>query len=335
MTSFFINIGIGIAVLGISALFIAIGMWLDTHGGWHRWQVWLMAVIASALLAGAIFMAIQPLDLHTIGLGAGLGALIGSITGLIIKVPPPSRSNTQRRETTRLQGYNRTIAVRHDTYGKHQETVTMYQQDTVLIPPKRLRLLGIFCGSLLYLPFAYLVSRVMLAATEQGQSFLVQAFAILVVIACIVSVPFFILFAVWAFVRLVFNLPALILTPAGVVNHSVVYHVVIPWSEIEQFVRFLPPSTPPSTPRRLRTPWRLSDIIVDQHDAQRLYAQQRPVTKALLRLFSALRPVNINTDVTAGTPEAVWTQLERYVRETLSDTRIKFVTVRPTHSTRP
>ena len=103
MISFFIGIGILIVVLGVSALFIATGMWLDTHGGWHRWQLWLMAVIATALFVGAIFMAIQPLDLHTIGLGAGLGALIGSITGLIIKVPQPSRPNSQRRGTTRLR----------------------------------------------------------------------------------------------------------------------------------------------------------------------------------------------------------------------------------------
>ena len=96
MASLFIGFDILIVVLSVSALFVATGMWLDKHGGWHRWHLWLMAVVASAVFAGAIFMAIQPLDLHTIGLGAGLGALIGSITGLIIKVPQPSRSTMQR-----------------------------------------------------------------------------------------------------------------------------------------------------------------------------------------------------------------------------------------------
>jgi len=97
----FIGIGIVAVALGVSALFTVAGMWLDQHSGWHRWQLWLMAVIASALLAGAIFMAIPPLSLRTIGIGAGLGALIGAITGLLIKVPQPSRASTQRRGATR------------------------------------------------------------------------------------------------------------------------------------------------------------------------------------------------------------------------------------------
>lgn len=207
----------------------------------------------------------------------------------------------------------------------------MQQQDEVRIPPKRNRLLGAFLVSIFYLPIAYVVLRVVLAAAEQDQSFVQTAFAILLVIAAIVSVPYFVLMAIWMLARLVFNLPALILTPEGIVNHSYIYHIVIPWREIDQFTRFVPVELP-SVSRGLRRQGRLPDITVLEHDTQRLYSQQQPLTRALLRLFRAVHPVNINTDIIAETPEEVWVQLERYAHKVLGDTHIKFVTVQRMHS---
>jgi hypothetical protein len=206
----------------------------------------------------------------------------------------------------------------------------MTRQDEVYIPPKRLRLLGIFCGSLLVLLVFFIELRVILASFGQQPSFFQTAFLALVMLCCIISIPYFVLFAIWALARLVFNLPAVILTPEGIVNHSIVYHVVIPWREIDQFVRVVPQLPP----RPLLKQGLSTGILVDEQDVQRLYAQQQPVTKALLRLFSVLRPVNINTDVTEATPEEVWAQLERYVHETLCNTRIEFVSLRRSSSPR-
>lgn len=53
----FIGIGIVAVALGVSALFTVAGMWLDQHSGWHRWQLWLMAVIASAPLGSELAWA--------------------------------------------------------------------------------------------------------------------------------------------------------------------------------------------------------------------------------------------------------------------------------------
>ncbi len=210
----------------------------------------------------------------------------------------------------------------------------MTRQEEVRIPPKRLHLLGIFLGCILALPITFGMLRAVLAAAEQQQSFIPTAVAVVLVICAIVTVPYLVLFAIWAFVRLVFNLPALILTREGIVNHSCVYHVVIPWREIDQFVRDLTIAPASSSSRWMRGQGKLVDttILVLGHDQRRLYEQQQPLTRALLWLFNVLRPININTDVIAWSQDELWAQLERYVRETLGNTSIKFVTLRPKSS---
>lgn len=75
----------------VGCLYVATGMWLSRHGGVHRWQLWLMDVIVGIAVIGAIFVAIQPFDLQTVGWGAGLGAVAGAIWGLFRKVPSAAR----------------------------------------------------------------------------------------------------------------------------------------------------------------------------------------------------------------------------------------------------
>lgn len=104
----------------------------------------------------------------------------------------------------------------------------MEQQHEVRIPPKRLRLMGIFCGSLIYFPIAYLVGVNLLEAMSHEHNVALKLFPLVVILAAVVAAPAFVLFAVWAFARLVFNVPAIIMTPAGIVNHSVIYHVFVP-----------------------------------------------------------------------------------------------------------
>lgn len=194
----------------------------------------------------------------------------------------------------------------------------MEQRDEVRIPPKRLRLIGIFCGSLIYFPIAYLVVVNLLDAIRHEQNLILNLFPILVILAAVVLTPFFVLCAAWAFARLVFKVPAIIMTPVGIVNHSIIYHVFVPWDEIDAFVRDIPR---PSQSRRSKSN---DDILVLAKDDRRLYEMQQPVTKALLHLFSVLRPVNISTAMTAGTQAEVWAQLQRYVRKALPNSQIKF-----------
>ena len=132
----------------------------------------------------------------------------------------------------------------------------MEQRDEVRIPPKRLRLLGIFSGCRpLYLPSSstYCGSCSMrlassplchpghcphhwdvrhhcrrfltLSWSQSGRS------------------------RAWCS-----NLPVVILTPEGIVNHSIIYHVVVPWNEIEAFTRIVP-----ETAKSSRHWWRMLD----------------------------------------------------------------------------
>jgi hypothetical protein len=197
----------------------------------------------------------------------------------------------------------------------------MEQRDEVRIPPKRVRLIAILCGSLLYLLGAYPMIRLLLAIVGSTQNPLLAIVPIFGLFGIIVAIPYFVLVAVWAFARLAFNLPALILTPAGIVNHSIVYHVVVPWSEIEQLIDVVP------EPLRDRRGMAGNYIIVLAKDEQRLHAMQQPLTQVLLHLFSKSCPVNISTAMTAGTQEDVWVQLQRYVRKTLPHSPIKFETL--------
>ena len=206
------------------------------------------------------------------------------------------------------------------------------------MPPKRLHLLWVFCVSLLGVLSFSLFLRVIFASFGQQPSFFQMAYLSLVMICCIISLPYLALFTLWAFVRLVFNLPAVTLTPEGIINHSIVYHVVIPWREIDVLERDLAiaPPTSSRSPRRRRRQGKLidSDILVLGHDQRRLYEQQQPLTRALLWLFKPLRPININTDVIAWSREEVWAQLERYVRETLGNTTITLSTLQPKPASR-
>lgn len=202
----------------------------------------------------------------------------------------------------------------------------MSRRGEVRIPPKRLHLLGVFCGSLLLvlllIPFVLFG---LLPSLGQDPSIIQVVFTALVVLCCIITTLFMALSALWALVRLVFNLPALILTPDGIVNHSIIYHVVLPWREIDEFVRYLPTAAP-SAPRDTRRRYKQlgATILVLEHDQRRLCQQQQPLTRALLWAFSSLIPTNINTEYMAWSRDEVWTELERYARETVGATQIKF-----------
>jgi hypothetical protein len=209
----------------------------------------------------------------------------------------------------------------------------MSRRGEVRIPPKRLHLLGVFCVSLLTVVcFSVFLRFGLLPSLEQHQSFFEASITALVLICDIVAIPLFALFALWALARLVFNLPALILTPEGIVNHSIIYHVVLPWREIDQLVRDLTPA-PPSTSFSTRQQWKRigATILVLAHDQRRLYAQQQPLTRALLWAFTVMRPgpTNIYTGYLALSQEEVWRQLQRYAHETVGATQIKFVTIQP------
>ncbi len=206
----------------------------------------------------------------------------------------------------------------------------MAHHNEVRIPSKRLHLLWVFCSSFFGVLFLPLILRgALLPVIEsQQQPFFQKAFVALVMLCSIITILYLALFALWAFVRLVFNLPALILTLEGIINHSIVYHVVIPWREIDEFIRTLNKPSP-SSPRKFGSRGELAepDILVIEHDQRRLYEQQQPLTRALLWFFNVLRPLNIKTDAMAETPEEVRTQLERCVRETVGDTSVTFTTL--------
>lgn len=214
--------------------------------------------------------------------------------------------------------------------------VKMSRRGEVRIPPQRLHLLGVFCVSLLIvLCFSLFLRFGLFPSLEQHQSFFETSISAIVLICDIVTIPLFALFALWALVRLVFNLPALILTPEGIVNHSIIYHVVLPWREIDQLVRDLTPA-PPSTSFKTRQQWKRigATILVLEHDQRRLYEQQQPLTRALLWAFNVMRPTNIYTGYLALSQEEVWRQLQRYAHETVGATQIKFVTIQPKSSSR-
>ncbi len=197
----------------------------------------------------------------------------------------------------------------------------MERRDEVRIFPNRLRLIGFLCGALLYLLATYPMVRILLDLIVGGQSPLLAIVPMVGLFGVVIAIPFFILVAVWAFARLVFNVPAVILTPTGIINHSIVYHVVVPWDEVKQFIC--------AVPRRSRYHRGMTgnDILILEKDERRLYAMQQPLTRALLRIFKAWCPVNISTAMTAESQEEVWAQLQRYVRKTLPNTQIKFGTL--------
>lgn len=43
----------------IVVMYISLGMWLEGHGGVHRWQMWLMSVGLDVLVVGAIFALVE------------------------------------------------------------------------------------------------------------------------------------------------------------------------------------------------------------------------------------------------------------------------------------
>ncbi len=186
-------------------------------------------------------------------------------------------------------------------------------QSTVRIAPKRLRLFGIFSGSIavLFLAVPMVIGITHAIALGPG---LYLVFLVLLLISGVVTVLSFLVFALWALARLVLNLPAVVLTPTGIVNHSIVYHVLVPWDEVDQFTRM----------RFGKGRDSVNMILVHEKDEHRLYAMQQPLTKLLMRVFHSLRPPNINTRMTAGTQEQVWEQLQRYVRKHVPDRHITF-----------
>lgn len=191
----------------------------------------------------------------------------------------------------------------------------MNEQAEVRIPPKRVRLLAPVCASVVWLAIAGPLAANIVRALAHGE---LQALILIpLLIALIVTIPFFALWGAWAFMRLVTNLPAVLLTPQGIINHSIVYHVVLPWEEIESFTQFQPGTNG----------FKMNTILVLLRDRDRVCAAQQPPTRVLLCVFSAIRPTNISTGATKATPEAVWRELQRYAQTTPSGDRIKFVTI--------
>ena len=191
----------------------------------------------------------------------------------------------------------------------------MNGQADVRIPPKRLRLVAAVCASVAYLVWAGPLAVNIVAVLARGQLQYLLLTPLLV--ALIVTIPYFVLWGVWALVRLVTNLPAVILTPHGIINHSIVYHVVLPWEEIESFTQF-----------QLDTHgFKMNDILVLLHDRDRVCTAQQPLTRVLLRVFASIRPTNISTGATKGTREAIWRELQRYALTIPSGDRIQFRSV--------
>jgi hypothetical protein len=187
------------------------------------------------------------------------------------------------------------------------------------IPPRRLRLVWIFLGSAVFAAIecglAIGIVADLLHGREQSPFISLTEFFLLVL--CIIVTPYMVLFALWALARQF--LPALKLTPHGLVNNTIVYHVVIPWNEIEEFTCI------PSHGKRSALP----HIILLTKDKRRLSAMQQPLSRLLVLLFRLLVPTNnINCHVTAGPPEIVWERLQAYVQRTLPDLRIKFTSLK-------
>jgi hypothetical protein len=201
----------------------------------------------------------------------------------------------------------------------------MERRQVVRIPPKRLRLLGIFCGctagGFLTLLEVIGVSRA-IAQVHANVHDLLLAPILLLLLACgAITTISLAVFALWALVRLVLFLPALILTPRGIINHSIVYHVVLPWDEIESFSRL-----------QRHT---MTDFVVLFKDDGHVNALQQPFTRLLLWVFISLVPTNISTKTVAGTPDALWERLRRYVHDEVPDQHIQFTTIGAARPTSP
>lgn len=121
--------------------------------------------------------------------------------------------------------------------------------------------------------------------------------------------------ALWTLVRLL--IPALILTRGGLINHTVTYHVAIPWDEIEEFTWVSLGDGKEA----------VNSISVHVRNELRISALQGPLTRLLMHLYRSLIPTNIEMKMISGTPEAVWAQLQAYVHRTIPDQEIKFSTL--------
>ena len=66
----------------------------------------------------------------------------------------------------------------------------MEQWDEVRIPPKRLRLVGFFCGSVLYLVAVYPMLRIMLDAIGGSQFAILAIVPIIGMFGIIVAIPY-------------------------------------------------------------------------------------------------------------------------------------------------
>lgn len=79
-----------------TVLYVVIGMWLERHDSLRRWRLWLMTVLWTAVWIGTLSLAFRPIGPLKVSLGVVLGAAIGAITGLFVKMPetpPPTESN--------------------------------------------------------------------------------------------------------------------------------------------------------------------------------------------------------------------------------------------------
>jgi hypothetical protein len=189
----------------------------------------------------------------------------------------------------------------------------MAQRHDVRIPPRRLRLLAIF---LVYTVSAVLgggATAGLLSALLHRQTLWLTPLFLIFLVGTLAAAGM----AVWALVYLALNLPALQLTPTALINHSVIWHVVVPWQEIEEFTYF--PSS--ANPKQVKS------IIVSVKDQRRLDEHQWLLTRVLCRLFTYMRPLAINTAMTSHAPEQVVAQLERYVRATFGVVPIKFTAI--------
>jgi hypothetical protein len=59
-------------------------------------------------------------------------------------------------------------------------------------------------------------------------------------------------------------------------------------------------------------------------DKRRVVAMQRPFTRLLLWVFDSIKPTNISTKTTAGTPDALWERLRRYAHAVAPGKHVQF-----------
>ena len=189
----------------------------------------------------------------------------------------------------------------------------MAHQHDVRIPPRRVRLLGLLLAYAVFAVLTSVATAGVLSSLLHGQSLWLIPLLLMFLVGTLAMAGM----AAWVLGFLAFNLPAIHLTPTALINYSVIWHVVVPWQEIEEVTYFISDANPK----------KVDLVIVSVRDKPRLYAQQWLLISVLCRLFDYMRPLTINTAMTSRTPEQVAAQLERYVHDTVGTSHIRFTAI--------